>query len=394
MATPQEPTEGALEGAAYVRDAIAQRFTDADVAHQVLSTISTVFNSTIYLTITAGILVFFFYLLRWTVTQSGSDANVKACKGAFKAFVTIFLMVSIWGIIRAIDRIVFFSPVAEYLAFVVFVAACVAWTSLNLGKSASGLVLHGLLAADRGIRYVRPFFNRITRIAAMDDRTFRVFLIAALCLIATPFSLYWMMGLDADEAPAMPDLEAPTGFSEPIIREEGDAVVHGSTYTNVRYGISITYPPGWEIKEIESPDHDGLVEAYNAKLNAHSRLNGGIFPDIQGRSNTSYLTAWWRVSKTIQSAFAAESDGIMWSEVTPVDGSTSASTTRLALVAFWPMPDGTSGLFQDYYYMFGTGPVYFTLQFGSHFENSSEALLADAEAVMRSVEVSESQLSR
>lgn len=394
MAIQQEPTDGAIQGAAIVRDAIAHRFADADVAREALSYASTIFNSGIYLTITACILVFFFYLILWTVTQPETERNRRASIAAFKAFVVLFLMVSVWGIIRAVDRIVFFSPVAEYLVFVAFILLMIAWTALNLGKSASALLLHAVRAADKGIQYIRPLFDRNQRISTMDGATFRVFILAMACLLAAPFSIYWMMTPISPTDPALPEIVAPTGFSESIIREDGDAFVRDTTYTNVRYGISITYPPGWEIKEVESPDHDGLVEAYNAKLNAYSRLNGGIFADVQTRSHDSYLTALWRISRTIHGAFASNSDGILWSETTAIDDITSASTTRLGFVAFWPMPDGSSGLYQDYYYMFGSGPVYLTLQFGSNFDESSEALLAAAEAAMRSVEISEPQLSR
>lgn len=67
-----------------------------------LALVSTFLNSLVYLFITLAIVVFFFGLIRYVLAE-GSEVKGKSLQIMLMGIVTIFVMVSIWGIIRLLQ---------------------------------------------------------------------------------------------------------------------------------------------------------------------------------------------------------------------------------------------------------------------------------------------------
>lgn len=67
-----------------------------------LALVSTFLNSLVYLFITAAILTFFWGLIQYLLND-GLEGKAKGLKVMTMGIVTIFVMVSIWGIIRLLQ---------------------------------------------------------------------------------------------------------------------------------------------------------------------------------------------------------------------------------------------------------------------------------------------------
>lgn len=72
-------------------------------ADSVLGTISGVLNGLIGLFITIALIVFFWGLIKY-LAGSGQEGNAEGLKIMFWGAITLFVMVSIWGIIKLVQN--------------------------------------------------------------------------------------------------------------------------------------------------------------------------------------------------------------------------------------------------------------------------------------------------
>ena len=77
-------------------------FASAQTLLNTLALISTFLNSLVYLFITLAIVVFFWCLIRYLLGNSGEE-KAKGLNTMLMGILTIFVMVSIWGIIRLLQ---------------------------------------------------------------------------------------------------------------------------------------------------------------------------------------------------------------------------------------------------------------------------------------------------
>lgn len=82
---------------------IAPAFASAATLLDTLDFLSTFLNSAIGLFITIAILAFFWSLIRYMVS-SGSDEKQKMVRTMFRGVAAIFVMTSIWGIVRLLQN--------------------------------------------------------------------------------------------------------------------------------------------------------------------------------------------------------------------------------------------------------------------------------------------------
>lgn len=82
---------------------LAPKASSAVTLLDTLALISTMLNSSIGILITLCICVFFWGLIRY-LTTIGSDQKAHALRMMWQGVLTIFVMVSIWGIVRLLQN--------------------------------------------------------------------------------------------------------------------------------------------------------------------------------------------------------------------------------------------------------------------------------------------------
>ncbi|MEK7509404.1 MAG: hypothetical protein AAB605_01690 [Patescibacteria group bacterium] len=82
--------------------ALVPIFASAQTLLNTLALVSQFLNSLIYLFITLAIVVFFWGLIQY-LWESGSEAKASGLQTMLWGIVAIFVMVSIWGIIRLLQ---------------------------------------------------------------------------------------------------------------------------------------------------------------------------------------------------------------------------------------------------------------------------------------------------
>ncbi len=365
-------------------------FSTPESAWAALQFTNTLFNALIGLFITLAVVVFFGYLLGWVIAKENSESRQAAIKGATRAMIALFLMVNIWSIFWMLNGVLAFSDVTASVLFIAAVLLFGFWSLFSLGDSFIRLLsqileyfLDALVVVARkaGARSESAFAQRLRRV---DQRTLRFGALVLLILIVTPISF-----LDFSRSDKKPNSHSDVVYAEPVIREPGDSKVTKNRYENMRYGISIEYPEEWKVSEL-SASSDGLVEGVNSVLGVHSQLNAGVFSDLATSSREAYLTALWRVEKNIHTSYATDSEGILLSETTSVDDIAGTNASLLKFGSYWKMSDESIMFFYDDYFVFGKGPVYFTLRFqAENRELLAGELNPAVEQVLKSIEISE-----
>lgn len=382
-----EPLPSAVEGQRAIFDGIERAFATEEAAMNSLSFVNTFLNATIGLLITVAVTTFLLYLLCWIFAVKDTPFQKAAVRGSFRSFIALFFMVSIWGVIRLLQNVVFLSDITAYGAFFLLFFFFGLWSIFGAGNALVSLLARAVEAFSG---YILPALRKLGRNRFSDD----VLKLAVLIVAAILFSAWSFIPLrDRPRENTIRELPASTWLSSlALIKEKGDSNIHRQTYTNERLGVSITYPEGWEMKELELADHDGLVQAYSEELGIYSRLNAGGFDGVASSTEDSQIIAAWSIQKNILSGYNADSAGIHNAEIYAVGDIGGTPGTYQSLTADWWLPDGTVRRYYDGYYIFGKGPVFFTLQFQTP---SDAATFAEANPlvtkILDSIQISEPQ---
>ena len=118
-----------------IGQALTASSTPPDVLVNALTSFSTILNACIGLAITIIVIAFFAYLVRWVVASDGSENQKIAARGAFRAFLALFLGINIWWIMRLLDAIFALSPVTEYALFLLFFVLLTCWSLFGITDS-------------------------------------------------------------------------------------------------------------------------------------------------------------------------------------------------------------------------------------------------------------------
>jgi hypothetical protein len=173
---------------------------------------------------------------------------------------------------------------------------------------------------------------------------------------------------------------SPSPFPEPIyavplVHENADVEIEGARYRNNRYGIEVTFPEGWDVTSLSSDD--GLAEAVSPDGEVYARLNGGVFEDLVEPSHENDMRALWRLVKNMHTAYAGWSEGILYSEVTPMEPVASTTATYIRFVTYGYTQEGDIEPKYDSIALFGSTDTYFTVSFSTHGYDKTDAQYAD-----------------
>ncbi len=350
-------------------------------------------NGFIGLCILLILTLLFLHIMRWMVLGSRSSTGRASIGGALRAFIALFLIVDIWAIIRAFQLVTDISPAVAYLVVLLGALLLGAWSFLGIGSVlVDSLVKSVDWLVNRTILLLRSYKARnrsraVRFLQSKNDATLRFFLLAiAIIAISIP-CFYWAYigGEPSAKITDVSELERAEEavYAEPLVHDESDFEIDGTTYINHRYGIRVTYPEGWIVERATSSNT--LMIASNSERTLYSQLNAGSYGDIPGSSRDAYLQALWRIEKYVHMNFAENSAGILQANTIALDDISSSSASLIKFVSYWPTEDGGYMPVFDNFYMFGHGPTYFTLHIKYWDEVSEEELESSRQAIMDSI---------
>ena len=91
------------------------------------------------------------------------------------------------------------------------------------------------------------------------------------------------------------------------------------------------------------------------------------------------------MEKNIHGIYATNSEGIVSADTSAVADISGSSASGLMIRSFWSRPDGSIDPVLDYYFIFGKGPTYFTLQFQTLDADFSSEQVAAVKAIVNSI---------
>lgn len=363
----RDPIEGAGDAVVQSISALSQKSDLPEGVLNVMSNINTMLNAGIGLVITLTVLLLLLQLFRWALHRRDDEKAHDAAIGAMRALVALFLSVDVWFIIRLAQRVVDISPVVAYGVVMFSFLLLGAWSLFGIGRivlDALSVALNWCLdLALRLIRYAEPNAQFLLWVQKRSDDALRFGVLFLVVAAVTAGVMVWTYAPTNEiSTRVLHAYSVETVPGSELVRGSGDASVSRTTYSNSRYGISITFPEDWVLAVLS--DSDGLVEAVDPDGRFYVRLNAGSFDDLASSTvDDAYLTALWRIQKNILGGFAANSIGIEESEISASNdiGGMKASYQRIA--SYWLESDGGVGFYHDGYYVFGRYPIFYTLQF-------------------------------
>ena len=360
MAYTTTPLPSAVRGEGDLLNGLVASFSTHESTVSTLQFLNTALNTAIGLLITVTVVVFFVYLVCWYVSGRDTDQEKQAVRGAMRTFIALFLMINIWSVMTLLNTMVAMSDITAWVGFCTAFFLLGFWSLFGAGEPLVRLFAHTL---NTGLDATTSLLSRhVKRFKRLSPDTARLFALLFVGALITIVGFFATDNPSPAEQGGAPPRKAIT-YSNPLVYEKGDASLENNHYVNKRYGIEITYPDGWTVSEATT--NGSLVYAYDKEHGIYSFLNAGTYADLAAGSRQEYLTALWRVEKNIHLNFASSSVGILSSETTPYADVGGSTSTLLRFASFWNLTDGTIGPVIDSYVMFGTGPVYFTLQLGT-----------------------------
>lgn len=176
----------------------------------------------------------------------------------------------------------------------------------------------------------------------------------------------------------------PPIYALPLIHEEADASVEGTRYTNNRYGVEITFPEGWSVTRLM--ENDGLVEAVSPDGEVYARLNSGIFEDIVEPTHDNDIRALWRLVNNMHTAYAGWSEGILYSEVIPMEPVASTTATYIRFVTYGYTSENDIEPKYDSIILFGSTAMYFTFSISTYGDDKEENQYSDVlQSILESI---------
>ncbi|MFA7309814.1 MAG: hypothetical protein WC050_02810 [Candidatus Paceibacterota bacterium] len=344
-------------------DTVSGSFSSQDATMATLSFVNTFLNACIGLLITVAVVTFFSYLLCWVFAKANSELSTEGRRGATRAFIVLFLMINIWFIIRLLDAIVGFSNTLAYEVFFFSFLLLGFWSLFGMGDAFMRLLaraLDGIL--DALVFVVRRAGGQgesalSSWLLKVDQKTLRFCMLVILALCITPFSF-----IVYPEPTQKAASQTAPAYTFEVQHEPGDSAVKDNTYENTRYGIAIQFPKDWEVTAATSTE--GLVLASNKERTLVAQLNAGSYGFSSANSADPFLDTMWAVQKNMLGDAARNSGGVISSSMSTYKEVGSAPAALLIINAYWPV-HGTFTSCYHYYYIFGKGPVFYTIEFNT-----------------------------
>lgn len=336
---------------------------------QILADTNRILNGFIGLAILLVLILLFLHTIRWAVYGSRSTQGRLALAGALRAFIALFFMIDIWALIRVVQLVVHISPAVAYALVIVGAVLLFSWSLLGIGSLLIDSLIRGVhVFVDFSILHIRAIKHTSRAVKFLQKRTdagLRFLVLFTMIVGVTAMSMFWQFTGTVNPPHPLEKKnlysESQEAVAEALVHEDGDAEVIGTNYHNYRYGVSVTFPDGWDV--YMSTSTNTLAFAWSKDGTLYSQLNAGSFADTPGSSQDDYNRTFWRVQRNVHLNYAQESSGILQTTIERSRDFNGWASSMMRIVSYWPYNDGSNGLVFDDYLVFGHGPVYYTLQF-------------------------------
>ncbi|MBM3272018.1 hypothetical protein FJY94_01895 [Candidatus Kaiserbacteria bacterium] len=151
----------------------------------VLTAANTMLNDGVGLVVTALVLAFVTFLLRWAVAADKSMEQQCSARGAFRSFLALFLTLHIWAIMNVLMTAAGLSPVMAYILFVASFILVGAGALFGIADSALVLIGKGADACiDFAVRRVQRYMGSTNdsewRLSMWSAASLRLLVLAVL----------------------------------------------------------------------------------------------------------------------------------------------------------------------------------------------------------------------